>query len=68
MISRAEVSGNTVVHGARDGNLYAFTAREQEPGRRDVFSGFPRVASTIVEIHRLAIPEFMIEIKATAKV
>lgn len=36
--------------------------------RRDVFSGFPQVASTIVEIKRLAFPELMIEIKAVAKV
>jgi 2-iminobutanoate/2-iminopropanoate deaminase len=36
--------------------------------RREVFSGFPRVASTIVEIQKLAFPELMIEIKATAKV
>jgi 2-iminobutanoate/2-iminopropanoate deaminase len=36
--------------------------------RREVFSGFPRVASTIVEIQRLAFPELMIEIKATARV
>ena len=36
--------------------------------RWDVFSGFPRIASTIVEIRRLAFPELMIEIKAIAKV
>ena len=36
--------------------------------RRDVFSGFPRVSSTIVEIKRLAFPQLMIEIKAIAKV
>lgn len=36
--------------------------------RRDVFSGPPRVASTIVQIERLAFPELMIEIKAVAKV
>jgi 2-iminobutanoate/2-iminopropanoate deaminase len=36
--------------------------------RREVFSGFPQVASTIVEIQKLAFPELMIEIKATAKV
>jgi enamine deaminase RidA (YjgF/YER057c/UK114 family) len=36
--------------------------------RREVFSGFPRIASTIVEIKRLAFPELMIEIKATARV
>lgn len=36
--------------------------------RRDVFSGFPAVANTIVQIQRLAFPELMIEISATAKV
>jgi len=36
--------------------------------RRDVFAGLPRVASTIVQIERLAFPELMIEIKAVAKV
>ena len=36
--------------------------------RRDVFSGFPIVASTIVQIQRLAFPELMIEISGTAKV
>ncbi|MFL6002671.1 MAG: RidA family protein [Nocardioides sp.] len=36
--------------------------------RREVFSGFPTIASTIVEIRRLAFPELMIEIKATARV
>src|SRR5262245_37888015 len=36
--------------------------------RRDVFAGFPRVSSTIVEIKRLAFPQLMIEIKAVAKV
>jgi len=36
--------------------------------RRDVFSGFPQVASTIVEVKRLAFPQLMIEIKAIAKV
>jgi 2-iminobutanoate/2-iminopropanoate deaminase len=36
--------------------------------RREVFSGFPEVASTIVEIKRLAFPELMIEIKGVAKV
>ena len=36
--------------------------------RREVFSGFPRVASTIVEIQGLAFPELMVEIKATARV
>jgi 2-iminobutanoate/2-iminopropanoate deaminase len=36
--------------------------------RRDVFSGSPAIASTIVQIQRLAFPELMIEISATAKV
>jgi enamine deaminase RidA (YjgF/YER057c/UK114 family) len=36
--------------------------------RRDVFSGFPIIASTIVQIQRLAFPELMIEISGTAKV
>jgi 2-iminobutanoate/2-iminopropanoate deaminase len=36
--------------------------------RPAVFSGTPVVASTIVQIQRLASPEFMIEIKCVAKV
>src|SRR5215831_4054099 len=36
--------------------------------RQAVFSGTPVVASTIVQIQRLAFPEFMIEIKCVAKV
>ncbi len=36
--------------------------------RRDVFSGFPTIASTIVQIERLAFPELMIEIKGIARV
>ncbi len=44
----------------------AFTAATKI--RRDVFGGFPTVASTIVQIDRLAFPEFLIEIKAIAKV
>ncbi len=35
--------------------------------RREVFGGFPAVASTIVQIERLAFPEFMIEIRGIAK-
>ena len=35
--------------------------------RREVFSGTPVVASTIVQIQRLAFPELMIEIKCVAK-
>lgn len=34
---------------------------------RDVFSGFPTIASTIVQIGGLAFPELMIEIKVVAK-
>ncbi len=36
--------------------------------RREIFSGDAVVASTIVEIKRLALPELMIEIKCVAKV
>lgn len=36
--------------------------------RQEVFAGTPVVASTIVQIQRLALPEFMIEIKCVAKV
>ncbi len=36
--------------------------------RQKVFSGTPVVASTIVQIQRLAFPEFMIEIKCVARV
>jgi enamine deaminase RidA (YjgF/YER057c/UK114 family) len=36
--------------------------------RQAVFSGAPVVASTIVQIQRLAFPELMIEIKCVAKV
>jgi enamine deaminase RidA (YjgF/YER057c/UK114 family) len=36
--------------------------------RKDVFSGSPVVASTIVEIKKLAFPELLIEIKCVAKV
>ena len=35
--------------------------------RQEVFSGQPVVASTIVEIQRLAFPDLMIEIKCVAK-
>src|SRR5918994_2743329 len=35
--------------------------------RQEVFSGEPVVASTIVQIQRLAFPELMIEIKCVAK-
>jgi enamine deaminase RidA (YjgF/YER057c/UK114 family) len=35
--------------------------------RREVFSGTPIVASTIVQIQRLAFPDLMIEIRCVAK-
>src|SRR5215212_3046788 len=35
--------------------------------RREIFSGTPVVASTIVQIQRLAFPELMIEIRCVAK-
>jgi 2-iminobutanoate/2-iminopropanoate deaminase len=44
----------------------AFAARVK--CRQEVFSGSPLVASTIVQIQRLAFPEFMVEIRCTAKV
>lgn len=36
--------------------------------RREIFSGTPVVASTVVEISRLAFPELMVEIKCVAKI
>jgi len=36
--------------------------------RQDIFSGTPVIASTIVQIQRLALPEFMIEIRCIAKI
>lgn len=36
--------------------------------RKDIFGGTPAVASTIVQIQRLAFPEYLIEIKCVAKV
>jgi 2-iminobutanoate/2-iminopropanoate deaminase len=36
--------------------------------RKDVFSGIPVVASTIVQIQRLAFPELLIEIRCIARV
>jgi 2-iminobutanoate/2-iminopropanoate deaminase len=36
--------------------------------REDIFFGTPVVASTIIQIQRLAFPELMIEIKCVAKV
>ncbi|HEY6365490.1 MAG TPA: RidA family protein [Candidatus Binatia bacterium] len=36
--------------------------------RPEVFRGRPVVASTLVQIQRLALPELMVEIKCTAKV
>lgn len=35
--------------------------------RQEIFAGIPVVASTIVQIQRLASPEYMIEIKCVAK-
>lgn len=35
--------------------------------RKEIFSGIPVLASTIVQIERLAFPELMIEIKCVAK-
>ena len=36
--------------------------------REEIFAGAPVVASTIVQIQRLAFPDLMIEIKCVAKV
>ena len=36
--------------------------------RKDIFGGTPTVASTIVQIQRLAFPELMIEIRCVAKI
>ncbi len=36
--------------------------------RKEIFSGQPVVASTIVEVKKLAFPELLIEIKCVAKV
>ncbi|MGL4620490.1 RidA family protein [Chroococcidiopsis sp.] len=36
--------------------------------RQEIFAGTPVVASTIVQIQRLALPDLMIEIKCVAKV
>ena len=36
--------------------------------RHDIFSGSPIVASTIVQVQRLAFPDLMIEIRCVAKV
>jgi 2-iminobutanoate/2-iminopropanoate deaminase len=44
----------------------AFAARVKR--RQDVFSGKPVLASTIVQIQRLAFPDLMIEIKCICKV
>ena len=44
----------------------AFAARVK--CHEEVFGGFPAVASTIVQIERLAFPEFLIEIKCVAVV
>jgi len=44
----------------------AFPARVK--CRQEVFSGSPVLASTIVQIQRLAFPQLMVEIRCTAKV
>lgn len=44
----------------------AFTAAVK--CRQDIFSGTPVIASTIVQIQRLAFPELMIEIRCVAKI
>jgi enamine deaminase RidA (YjgF/YER057c/UK114 family) len=44
----------------------AFAARVK--CRQEVFSGNPVLASTIVQIQRLAFPELMVEIRCTCKV
>lgn len=44
----------------------AFAARVN--CRQDVFGGFPALASTLVQIERLAFPELLIEIRCVAKV
>jgi 2-iminobutanoate/2-iminopropanoate deaminase len=36
--------------------------------RQEIFSGTPVIASTIVQIQRLAFPELMVEIRCVAKV
>ena len=36
--------------------------------RKDIFGGTPTLASTIVQIQRLAFPEYLIEIKCVAKI
>jgi len=36
--------------------------------RKEIFNGTPIIASTIVQIHRLAFPQLMIEIKCNARV
>ena len=44
----------------------AFTAAVK--CRQDIFSGTPVIASTMVQIQRLAFPELMIEIRCVAKI
>jgi len=44
----------------------AFTAAVK--CRQEVFSGSPVIASTIVQVQRLAFPQLMIEIKCIAKI
>lgn len=36
--------------------------------RKEIFNGNPNIASTIIQIQRLAFPQLMIEIKCTARV
>ena len=36
--------------------------------RKDIFSGAPTVSSTIVQIQRLAFPQYLIEIKCVARI
>ena len=36
--------------------------------RREIFSGTPLIASTILQIQRLAFPDLMIEIRCVAKI
>lgn len=51
--------------------LYVTDMEAAFPARvncKDIFDGFPAVASTIVQIERLAFPEFLIEIKCVARV
>jgi 2-iminobutanoate/2-iminopropanoate deaminase len=61
----------TTINSIVDETLYvtdmksAFAAASK--CRRDIFSGSPIVASTIVQVQRLAFPDLMIEIRCVAK-